>query len=112
MRIPFLSRFIDSNRWESPFLEMEEVTDKTCREFLRNPTEDANELSNNIGGEINKVTDVLKQLEEHLPVFYKMCLYLREHPQANAKEISQNNSCCVEYGRALLEIRENQDLEI
>ncbi len=95
MRIPFFSKFAPS-----PFLEMEEVVDCVCKEFLQNPSKEFNEDE--------KITSVYNQIKESLPVFYKACIYLGEHPGIEASELASQIDCCIDYVQALLEIQKNQ----
>ncbi len=95
MRIPFFSKFA-----ASPFLEMEEVVDCVCRDFLQNPNREFNEDE--------KMISVYNQIKESLPVFYKACIYLGENPNIEANELASQINCCIDYSKALIEIQKNQ----
>lgn len=100
MRIPFFSKIIPS-----PFLETEEIVDKVCREFLRNPSE-KQETYLKLDEDENKIISVYNQIKENLPIFYEACIYLRKNP--DVEELSKQMNCCIDYGKALLEIQRNQ----
>lgn len=100
MRIPFFSKLAPS-----PFLEMEEIIDKVCREFLRNPSKEYTTYLE-LGEDENKIIYVYNQIKENLPVFYEACIYLEKNP--NPEELSKQMNCCISYGKALLEIQKNQ----
>lgn len=69
MRLPFLNRFITKKK--SAFA-MEEITDKTLREFLRNPWEDAQQIADALAGDERKTSVVMEQMEQMLPVFCRI----------------------------------------
>lgn len=120
MRLPFFNRFIIKR---GIFEEMEEITDKTLREFLRNPWDEAvrreadpyefadqvaERIGNSIYGDKDKIRQVT-QLFDQIPVFCRIAGLAAEG--MDAETIHRETGVCLPYIAALQEIAERQRFE-
>lgn len=106
MRIPFLDRFVTKSK---SFYEMEEITDKTLREYLRSPWEDYQQIGEAIYADENKTRMVMEALEGTLPVFREITDRIR---RGEADErIMQETGVILPYIVTLREIAERQQPE-
>jgi hypothetical protein len=99
VKIPFLNRFIVKTR--SAF-EMEEITDKTLREFLRCPWEDEEQMGDAIYGDSSKIVLVTEQMRRTIPVFCRVSGAI--HNEQDDVKISGKEGVILPYVKELREI--------
>lgn len=119
MRLPFLNRFIIKH---GIFEEMEEITDKTLREFLRNPWDEAvrrtldpdvfadqvaERIGNSIYGDKDKIRQVTQRFDQ-IPVFCTVAGLAAKG--MDAETIHGETGVCLPYIVTLQEIAERQTL--
>lgn len=106
MKIPFLNRFITKKK--SAF-EMEEITDKTLREFLRNPWEDEEQIGDVLAGDSRKIGMVMEQMKRMLPVFCRITGCIDK--ETDDVKIAGEEGVILPYVAALREIAVRQKPE-
>lgn len=107
MKLPFFSRF--AVKRNGVFQEMEEITDKTLREFLRTPGEDGLLIADAIHADSNKTRVVVEEMEQTLPVFCRLVRMLSGGMEET--EIFSQTGVLPAYIRSLHQIMERQQLE-
>lgn len=103
MKIPFFNRFIIKTR---SFYEMEEITDKTLREFLRNPWESEEQIGDALYGDSGKIGIVLEQIRQMLPVFCRIACRIGQGMDDTV--IAEEEGVTFSYVAALHEIVRRQ----
>lgn len=106
MRIPFLDRFVTKSK---SFYEMEEITDKTLREYLRSPWEDYQQIGQAIYADENKTRTVVEAMECTLPVFCRIVERIRKGEED--ERIVRETGVILPYIAALREIAGRQQPE-
>lgn len=99
MRIPFFDRFVTKSK---SFYEMEDIIDKTLREFLRSPWEDFRQIGEAIYADENKTKTVMEDIEHTLPVFRSMVSRIRKGEED--KTIVQETGVILPYIVTLREV--------
>lgn len=99
MRIPFFDRFVTKSKG---FYEMEDIIDKTLREFLRSPWEDYRQIGEAIYADENKTQTVVADMESTLPVFRSMVNRIRKGE--DDETIAQETGVIIPYIVTLREI--------
>ena len=106
MKIPFLDQYIKKKRRA---FEMEEVTDKTLREFLRHPGENAEQIGDVLAGDSEKVGRVLEEMARSIPVFCRIAGCISR--ETDDARIAGEEHVILPYVAALREIAERQQLQ-
>lgn len=106
MKIPFLNRFVMKT---GSIYEMEEITDKTLREFLRNPWEDDQEIGDAIAGDSQKISMVTERMQQMIPVFCRIAV--RVGKEEDDWIIAREEGVILPYVAALREIAGRQQPE-
>ena len=107
MRIPFFSRFVTKR---NPFFtDMEDITDKALREFLRNPLEQLEDISDSIYADEQRTQLVLETISDTLPIFKKTAAAI--YQEADDCCIAQECGVIPEYMQTLKEIMKRQQLD-
>lgn len=105
MKLPFWDRYIKIKH----SVDMEEITDKTLREFLRSPQEDYIQISEAIGAREDETKMVMEQLEQNAPVFYRMAALLQK--ESDDAKIVGETGVILPYLTQLREIAQRQQLD-
>lgn len=106
MRLPFMDRYIRKKRRA---FEMEEIIDKTLREFLRNPGEDAEQIGDFLATDSEKTGRVLEEMARSIPVFCRIAGAVRE--ESDDTRIAAGEGVILPYVASLREIAGRQQLE-
>ena len=106
MKIPFLDRYIKKKRRA---FEMEEITDKTLREFLRNPGEDAEQIGDALAADSEKVGRAMEEMARSIPVFCRIAGCV--HSEADDARIAEEESVILPYVAVMREIAGRQQLQ-
>lgn len=88
---------------------MEEIIDKTLREFLRNPGEDAEQIGVFIATDSEKTGRVLEEMTRSIPVFCRIAGAVRE--ESDDIRIADREGVILPYIAALREIAGRQQLQ-
>ena len=106
MRIPFFDRFVSKSK---SFYEMEEITDKALREYLRNPQKDSIQIGEAIYADEQKTSLVIEALEHTLPVFCDIANRIQK--EESDEQIAGETGVILPYIRQLRQIVRRQQLE-
>lgn len=105
MKIPFLSRFTKKNSLN----EIEEITDKTLREFLRNPWENEEQIGDVLCVDSLKIENIVGQMRTMLPVFCQIADCISK--ETDDAVVAEEKGVIFPYVAALREIAGRQQLD-